>query len=289
LVESHFVQSSSNQRVYAIFDPVVLDEHADLVTGEIQSLGPEEEPDDYPYVAIVSNDSLASWAGLRRKMPWGILAGGHVEFDGAVEHLRSVLEWRDHENDPIVVRLFDETVLSPFLEVCDETERYWTFGPFDWFARPVPGTGWLRLTYMRPPRSTVGERNLMLRNEHYEAFAQLSDSILVDNLIDHLQDEHLGLVEDLEREDLETMVTSGVARARAYGFESVDDLGAFVAMMFEVAPNFDAHPQISAELANPEHEGPERWLAILEAVSETAWEEAERAYDEAAWFIGEKQ
>src|SRR5580765_6774804 len=55
------------------------------------------------------------------------------------------------------------------------------------------------------------------------------------------------------------MIATGIERAKSYGLTKPEDVAAFVAVMFEVAPNFDEQQEINAILNDVTFPRPERF------------------------------
>ena len=81
-----------------------------------------------------------------------------------------------------------------------------------------------------------------------------------------------------------SMVKIGIARAKELGFQNAEDIASFVALMFEVAPQFSEQPEIAAVLADTTFSPGERISQLPERVSDAAWAEAEQLYDARYWF-----
>jgi hypothetical protein len=75
---------------------------------------------------------------------------------------------------------------------------------------------------------------------------------------------------------LREMVTNGLARARSYDLEKPQDLTAFVAIMFDISPNFDEQPDIQRALRDKSIPIEQRFNTMIERVPDKAWEEASR-------------
>lgn len=106
----------------------------------------------------------------------------------------------------------------------------------------------------------------------------------VDFVIGHLQRESRDSIRDIDPISLREMVSNGLARARSHGLRSAKNLTAFVAIMFEIAPNFDEQRDIRRALRDESVPVDRRFDAMLERVSDRAWEEAERAKISETWF-----
>jgi hypothetical protein len=112
-----------------------------------------------------------------------------------------------------------------------------------------------------------------------------SDEEFVEFLVAHVKEEHPGIETERDDETLREMVRGGIERAGSHELTTAEDITAFISIMFEIAPNFDEQPQIKAVL-DDENTPPEQRLEKLwtPAVPEEAWDEAEKNYDENAWF-----
>jgi hypothetical protein len=126
---------------------------------------------------------------------------------------------------------------------------------------------------------------LTIREEQMNAFLLDDEQAFVDFIIEHLNEESPELIDRLPLDALREMVSNGIARAKKYGLRSPEDLTAFVAVMFEIAPNFDEQPEIHQVLQDESIPIDERFDLIFEKVSDEAWEEADRNYDYEAWFL----
>lgn len=100
----------------------------------------------------------------------------------------------------------------------------------------------------------------------------------------HVQDHCRDSVRDIDPLSLREMVENGLARARSHGLDDPKSLTAFVAIMFEIGPNFDEEPEIRAALADASVPMAERFDTLLARVSDAAWERAEAQRDSLAWF-----
>lgn len=125
---------------------------------------------------------------------------------------------------------------------------------------------------------------MIIRRKQFDDFLQHDEPKFIDMFIEHLQEQSPELVEDIPLDDLHAMVANGIARARSHGLYTDEDLMAFVAVMFEIAPNFDEHPAIRRVLADNSIPLEKRFDALFEKVPDEAWEEAEENYDAGAWF-----
>ena len=89
---------------------------------------------------------------------------------------------------------------------------------------------------------------------------------------------------EVEEKDLERMARIGIERARKYGLSAAEDLAAFVAIMFAVAPRFDEQPQIRQVLEDPAFPPSMRFYQIFDRVQDEHWKAAEKLYEDSFWF-----
>ncbi|HEY8560440.1 MAG TPA: hypothetical protein VIL74_08690 [Pyrinomonadaceae bacterium] len=90
-------------------------------------------------------------------------------------------------------------------------------------------------------------------------------------------------VEDLPEEELFSLIRTGIRRARGRGFDLESTIAAFVAVMFEVCPNFDNHRLCEVMLADEEIEPNARLDELLNVLTEKNWEAIRETYDPQAW------
>lgn len=103
-----------------------------------------------------------------------------------------------------------------------------------------------------------------------------------------LPDESRSAVEDLPEETLHSLVRTGIARARGHGLGLESSIAAFVAVMFEVAPNFDTHRLCEVLLADEEVEPDRRLDELLKVLTEKNWKSVKESYDPQAWQPAEE-
>ena len=125
-----------------------------------------------------------------------------------------------------------------------------------------------------------------VRHEQMEAMLRHDDEKFLSFIVEHLQRECRDSVRDIDQVSLREMAANGLARARGHGLRRARDLVAFVAIMFEIAPNFDEQADIRRALRDPTVPIDRRFDAMLERVPDRAWEEAARAKVAEAWFPG---
>ena len=125
---------------------------------------------------------------------------------------------------------------------------------------------------------------LIIRTEQIQHFIAATDAELIELIAGIIRRANEARVADYTDETLQAMVEIGVERARAHGFERAEDIAAFVAIMFEVAPNFDERPEIREILEDTSFAVEERFKQLWGRTSEETWQELENRYDARVWF-----
>ncbi len=123
-----------------------------------------------------------------------------------------------------------------------------------------------------------------IRQEQIEAMLMHNEEKFIDFVVKHVKQECPDDVRGIDQVSLREMVTNGLTRARSYDLEKPQDLTAFVAIMFDISPNFDEQPNIQQALRDQSIPIEQRFNAMIEQVSDKAWEEAEKNKNYNVWF-----
>jgi hypothetical protein len=133
---------------------------------------------------------------------------------------------------------------------------------------------------------------LKFRAEQMRVIERALEERFVNRLVGHLRDHHADTevklpgqttrLGDLPEPKLRELVCRGIARARTYGLTWESTITAFVAIMFEVAPNFDRMP-IARLALRAKIESNLRIDCLLAALSSDDWARAARNYAPQAW------
>ena len=127
---------------------------------------------------------------------------------------------------------------------------------------------------------------MIIRNEHFDQYLQQDEQAFIRLNMEQVRQNTPYIVDHIDDEGLAEMVANGLARARSHGFTADDDLMAFVAVMFEIAPNFDEQPDIKRALANESIPINKRFDSLFIPALDGAWEEAVDNIDYQAWHPG---
>lgn len=283
-------------RLYAALDacdaPWILEKVTELPNNQVSCLYSNQAEEDYssfsPYLFTVDSDLLDWTYRMVAQEGGGLLIVTDTEHDALRKHLRRFLLVLAPNGEEMYFRYYDPRVLPKFLAACTEEEQRDLFGPILAFgliqdreikllqeqAGSLPETA--------PPRPTRAGL-FQTRPDHLKAFWAEAKRAFEYRLAEHLREYHKELVEVFPEDILHVLIQRGIARARRYGLFSEADLTAFVAIMFEIAPNFDQHPYIHDVLTDRRLLPTEKIDALVQRVPDFVWEEADRQYDEDAW------
>jgi hypothetical protein len=121
-----------------------------------------------------------------------------------------------------------------------------------------------------------------------EVFERRAEENYARKLERYLRAYHGEALQVYNDEHIAPMITNGITRARRNGLTFENKIAFFVALMFEIAPNFDEHPRIQRILQAP-GASPNMQIDLLtDLIIDKEWREARSRYDAAAWGpIGE--
>jgi hypothetical protein len=125
---------------------------------------------------------------------------------------------------------------------------------------------------------------IVIRNEQFQHFIATDESERLAVISAAVRKACGDRVADFDDKQISTAVKLGIQRAQVHGLTNAEDVAAFMAVMFEVAPRFDEQPEISQLLADPNLRSIDRFYLMIDRASEKAWNEAERRYEDSFWF-----
>jgi len=106
---------------------------------------------------------------------------------------------------------------------------------------------------------------------------------IADQLIPYFRETHPEVTGPLSDKILRHRIFVGLARARQWDVQSWFGLTVFVALMFEIAPDFDTHPTLRAHLAHTARDVDARLGDIDGALDDDGWEALAVTADPALW------
>lgn len=130
---------------------------------------------------------------------------------------------------------------------------------------------------------------MSIRDEFVDRYLQQDEQAFIQLNLEHIRQAYEPIIDHANDEDLTEMIVNALSRARSHGFTADGDLLAFVAVMFEIAPNFDEQPDIKRALVNESIPINERFDSLFVPALDDAWENASDNIDYRAWHPGLKE
>ncbi|MEP7077221.1 MAG: hypothetical protein ABI878_15560 [Acidobacteriota bacterium] len=124
----------------------------------------------------------------------------------------------------------------------------------------------------------------VIRQEQIQHFIAADEDELAFEVAKAVRKATCDRVASYDDAQLRSMVKLGIERARANKLTAAEDISAFVAVMFEVAPRFDEQKDIRQILDNETLPPDVHFYQIFDFAQDQAWAEAERRYDDDFWF-----
>lgn len=289
-------KAAESQRLYAILDacdsPAVQHKVTELEMETCISLYrgmPEEDFSSFaPYLTAVNAERFDWIVATLWSEPWGIFLVTLEGLPALRAHFRHFLIVNDPDGKEMYFRFYDPRVLRKFLPTCTAKELKSFYGNIEAFVPCDPADTKQAQSLMRAEDASpsvspsavhrTGQR-FTIRPEQMAVFQPEADAACEARLIRHLETHHAAAVEDLPHEALSAMVHNGIARARKYGMTWESNLISYVALIFEIAPNFDQHPRMQ-QILDSNHIQPDHKLDILlERIPGSVWQEVSRRYD----------
>lgn len=278
---------SDGGHLYAVVDacnlPFIAKKVLELGDGRAISLyrgGPEESYWDIAPYLVNLDRVVFDWLRLHASHAgWGVFLASKADLSTLRQHLRHFLRVQEPQGTVWTFRFYDPRVLVPFLSVCSEPELSTFFGPVS--AYGIAKAGIEEAVFLHPAHSFPGDPGstkysflFRLRNQHVEALKPQAEAAFAAEVISFLRATSPIAVGSIEPSMLQTRVLRGLLRARTYGFKRASSLAAFVAIMFDIAPNFDEHPRIHAVLTDPTLSPDLRIDVLMSRTTAAHWEEA---------------
>ena len=130
---------------------------------------------------------------------------------------------------------------------------------------------------------------LIIREEQIQHFIAEDETALVRLIRQIVRDLNPERVADYSDQVIDSMIRIGILRAESRGLNLAEDIAAFVAVMFEIAPNFDTQKDIEQIFNDTAFLPTDRFRYLWDRVTEDAWKEAEANYDVKIWFPDKKE
>jgi hypothetical protein len=126
-----------------------------------------------------------------------------------------------------------------------------------------------------------------LSRQQLDVLLQQNETTFVAIIVEHIHNEMPDEVRGIPQHIIWSMVEVGISRARFYGMLTDEQVIAYVAIMFEIAPNFDEEPALHQILTDVALSAEQRWSKLFSDPDlYSSWERAAlpSKYDASAWF-----
>ena len=128
-----------------------------------------------------------------------------------------------------------------------------------------------------------------LKKKQIEHFIAEDDTQLVRVIAEIIREAFFDDIQDYSDETVTKMAKLGIKKAKAYGFERAEHIASFVAVMFEISPNFDGNDQIQYILTDENILHDQKFEYMFGRIPEEQWAEMETTYDARTWFPEKEQ
>lgn len=125
---------------------------------------------------------------------------------------------------------------------------------------------------------------LVIKKKQIESFIAEDDTQLHRVISEIIRESFHESVGEYSDETLDSMVRIGIERAGTHGFERAEDIAAFVAVMFEISPEFDTRDEVKAVFGDESIPDESKFEQLFGRVTEEEWVEAEKTYNVDTWF-----
>src|SRR5579864_786672 len=241
-----------------------------------------------PYLAKVDAGLLAWIAENLDGTPWGIFVFSKTDLPALHKHFRHFLIVQLHDGKQWFFRFYDPRILTTYLPSCNAAELKQFFGPVRGFG--VAAEEKMTVMEMAPEagfdsgsaggRTSAGVRESiagegsggrqgglsLVRSEQYVNLADRGFELRVEA---HVRDRFPDKVANC---DLRATVREYIGRGRLYGLIWESSLASFVALCFELGPDFHLHPHVNAILTDSEIAHGERIPMLLSALRPEEWQ-----------------
>jgi len=125
---------------------------------------------------------------------------------------------------------------------------------------------------------------LVIRKQQIQEFIAGNKNELADVVRAAIRKSNEQRVKMYDDKELDSMLKIGIGRAKSHGLTGAEDIAAYVAVMFEIAPRFDEQPEIREVLEDANFPVDLRFEQLFTRVPDAAWIEASKKYDDSFWF-----
>lgn len=298
-LQAKLSEFASQKRLFALVDPffqIPFDlpkQHLDIKdtdTELFEMIAWDKVYYQPPQLVEVSSEALDWFNFSLSTERWGIFIVAPVSMAQLGNHLQKFIITKGPEGSPYFLRFHDAAVLETLLSMWSDFETNMFFGPIDSIG--LPNLDDLEVKFFNLPKKTDAHR-LSIQNPE-DCLLHLSDEQLLrcrhaieDDLVKliywHLRSYHSKVVQFISKETLHERIAHGLKRARAYDLATISDLAGFVALMFELSPNFDEHPSFAKIFLDADVSPENKMRKLSQVINDREWQEASRLHGKDVW------
>lgn len=243
-----------------------------------------------PYLFSVNDEVLQWMSKFASDEAWGVFIASRADLLTLRYHFRHFLKVQEPEGNVWFFRFYDPRVLKPFLFACIEQEVRYFCGPVQ--AYGISDAGMTKIEFIQeaisPSRNArqserMYEFMFRLDPRHLEAFRPQAEADFARRIAKHMKRVGTPGVQGLPDKTLTQRIRVGMLRAYSYGMARESTVAAFVALMFQFAPNFDEYPKFARILNNKRIRPDDRIDEVISEASDEDWRETRRRADPSAW------
>lgn len=123
-----------------------------------------------------------------------------------------------------------------------------------------------------------------LSRDQLDALVTGDDDQLTRTVLAYQQQEYASLWKGIPEDMQWQMIQNAIKKAKGYGLQRAGDINSFIAIMAELAPEFDRQPDIQRVLTDPAIAPSDKIQALMERVPDQAWEDAAKNISSQTWF-----
>lgn len=243
-----------------------------------------------PYLVPVNLETLKWIHWTLSTERWGVFVVCSSDMNTLGRHLQKFVITRGPENTPYFLRFHDAAVLETLFQKWDEYTRHLFMGPIENII--IPSLDDLEFHLLKLPQANeinkVSEKKpedclLILTQDQLQACAEAIEKDLIRLIYWHLRSYHGRVVQYLDRHVLFDRIEMGLRCARSYELSGISDLAGYVALMFELTPNFDQHPSFARVLLDPRLAPEQKMRKLSHVITDEEWREAKSFYERNSW------
>ena len=243
-----------------------------------------------PYLFSVNDEVLRWMTNIASDEAWGVFIASRSDLVTLRYHFRHFLKVQEPEGNIWHFRFYDPRVLKPFLFACTEQEARYFWGPVQAYGIAEPEMAKIvfiqeAISLSRSAEAPGRTYEFMFRLDprHLEALRPQAEADFAYRIAKHMRKMGTPGVQGLPEKILIKRIRLGILRAHGYGIARESTIAAFVALMFQFAPNFDEYPKFTQVLTTKRIPPDDRIDELVLEASDEDRQEVRRKADLSLW------